>query len=677
MAEPAHQAAQLRERESDHAARRPLDPLDERACEAVDREPAGKLERLARRDVGFELRIGDVRRERDARGVDAAGGGKRCGIGGGLGRRAVDEPVPRVQHARLAAVALRALERDLGEVRLAEDLAAEEEHGVATEHEPAAELRDLTRVAAHHVLRLEPAEVLGELRRGERSSERRLASGDLRLLVDLRREAHRFDASAAEHGEAGGRGRGEDEAHADQPIESAAARAVSIPPGHGRMIGMSEQRNSTPLEIGAEIELEVTGIAHGGVSVARHEGRVVFVADAIPGERVLARVTDQKKKSFARAATTQVLSASADRRDHVWAEAALERDPADRAGGAEFGHIALERQRVLKAEVLVDAMARFGDIELAAEDGEDFADTLAELVEPAPGDDETNGLGYRSRVRLHVDPETGAVGPYAARSRRVIPVESLPLATEGVNQIAPLLEQMGGIATVDLIDPAADDPRMLLTEPGAKTRSGEGDLVRELVEDRQFVVRAGGFWQVHREAPAVLFTAVRDTIEGLIEAGSFDPGAANLDLYGGAGLLAAAMAEAAGPGLKVTTVEAEPAATDDAAENLAELVGALAVTAKVDRHLSDLLKASAPVRDRLRRGTVVLDPPRSGAGGGVTGQLVELSPANIVYVACDPVALARDTKSLLDAGYDLLELRAFDIFPHTHHFESLAVFSRE
>ena len=433
---------------------------------------------------------------------------------------------------------------------------------------------------------------------------------------------------------------------------------------------------STPLEIGETIELDVTGIAHGGVSVARHDGRVVFVADAIPGERVRARVTDAKKKSFARATAVEVLEASQDRRDHVWAEAAMDRAPEDRAGGAEFGHIALERQRSLKAEVLTDAMRRFGAVELAAEEGEDLADALAELVEPAPGDDENNGLGYRTRVRLHVDPDTGAVGPYAARSRRVIPVASLPLATEGVGQIAPLGDVMPGAATVDLIDPAADDPRMLLGLVGEKTRAGENDAIQELVEDRGFIVRAGGFWQVHREAPAVLFTAVRDAIVDLIDEGRFDPAAGNLDLYGGAGLLAAAMAEAAGPGVKVTTVEAEPRATDDAAENLSELVGALALTARVDRHLAELLKASAPVRDRLRRGTVVLDPPRSGAGGGVTKQLTELAPANVVYVACDPVALARDTKSLREAGYELTALRAFDIFPHTHHFETLATFQR-
>ncbi|MEJ6488210.1 TRAM domain-containing protein [Leucobacter sp. USCH14] len=448
---------------------------------------------------------------------------------------------------------------------------------------------------------------------------------------------------------------------------------------------MTATHSSAPLEPGAQVDLVVTGIAHGGVGVARHEGRVVFVADAIPGERVRALVTDAKKKSFARATAVEILEASADRRDHVWAEASISRAPEERAGGAEFGHISLERQRSLKAEVLADAMQRFGGVQLAAEGADDSADALAEIVEPPPVfiDDEADpdaavdsGLAYRTRVRLHVDPETGAVGPYAARSRRVVTVESLPLATEGVNQIAPLDEAMPGVATVDLVDPSGDDPRMLLTLAGEKQRSGASDPIHEWVEDRGFLVRAGGFWQVHRAAPAVLFSAVRDAIADLIADGRFDPAAGNLDLYGGAGLLAAAVAEAAGTGVKIATVEADAAATEDAAENLSSLVGALAHTARVDRHLADLLQASAPVRDRLRRGTVVLDPPRSGAGNGVTAQLAELSPMNIVYVACDPVALARDTKSLRDSGYELTELRAFDIFPHTHHFESLAVFQR-
>lgn len=432
---------------------------------------------------------------------------------------------------------------------------------------------------------------------------------------------------------------------------------------------------NTALTVGDLVDLEVTGIAHGGICVARHEGRVVFVSDTIPGERVRALVTDAKKKSFARATTVEVLEASPHRRDHVWAEAAIERAPEDRVGGAEFGHIDLNHQRALKAQVLTDSMRRFGGIELA-DLGFALGDAETGRIEAAPGDDERNGLGYRSRVRLHVDAETGIVGPYAARSRRVIDVDSLPLANESVNQIAPLGDEMQGVETVDLVAPSGDDPRMLLRLVGEKTRSGEGDAVGELVEERGFVVRAGGFWQVHREAPALLFSAVRDAVLDLIKQGSFEPGAANLDLYGGAGLLAAAMLEAAGPSLKVTTVEADAGATEDAGENLADFVGALAITARVDRHLRELIAAAPSVRNRISRGTVVLDPPRSGAGDAVTAQLVELAPANVIYVACDPVALARDTKTLLEAGYKLSTLRAFDIFPHTHHFETVAVFQK-
>lgn len=427
------------------------------------------------------------------------------------------------------------------------------------------------------------------------------------------------------------------------------------------------------LQVGDLIELDVTGIAHGGVCVARHEGRVVFVADAIPGERVQARVTEARKKSFARAATVAVLQASEDRRPHIWAEATLERDPDERAGGAEFGHISLERQRALKAEVLSDALRRFGSLDDSAIDR--ITEGSGVTVEAAPGDDETNGLGWRTRVRLHVDPESGVVGPYAARSRTVIPVESLPLANEALGFIAPLDDLMPDLEAVDLIAPSADDPRMLVSYPDEKKRAGENDSVRELVGDREFLVRAAGFWQVHREAPLTLFEAVRDAILSLIEAGRFDPAAPNLDLYGGAGLLAAAMAEAAGPSLKVSTVEADPGATDDAAENLAELVGAHALTSRVDTYLADLLKAAEVVRGRIRRATVVLDPPRSGAGGEVCAQLGQLRPANLVYVACDPVALARDTKTLRELGYEIDSMRAFDLFPHTHHLEALAVFS--
>ena len=142
---------------------------------------------------------------------------------------------------------------------------------------------------------------------------------------------------------------------------------------------------------GRPIEVDVTNIAHGGVSVARHEGRVVFVADAIPGERVVARVTDDSKAKFWRADTVSVVTPSEHRQPHVWGAAALEVDPADRAGGAEFGHIALSHQRELKRQVLTEALARMAKVEVEP------------VVEAVAGDDERSGTGWCTRIRLHVD----------------------------------------------------------------------------------------------------------------------------------------------------------------------------------------------------------------------------------------------------------------------------------
>lgn len=408
------------------------------------------------------------------------------------------------------------------------------------------------------------------------------------------------------------------------------------------------------LAVGDQIELKITGIAHGGITVARHDGRVVFVADAIPGETVIAEITEAKKKSFARAVTISVVEASPDRVAHIWPEAGLERAPFDRVGGAEFGHIKLERQRALKAEVLNDSMKRFAGIETSA------------TVVAAPGDDENNGLGWRSRVRIHVDQETGISGPYAARSRRVIEVDSLPLANEQINLIAPLNEYMPDVESIDVVAPSDDDPRSLFTYPGEKKRAGENDPVHETVAGIPFIVSAGGFWQVHREAPAVLFEGVRDAILGLGK--DFDPKAPNLDLYGGVGIFARAVLEAGGKATKITSVEALPIATDMAAENLADFIGAMAITDRVDKYLQKIKS--------LTGATVVLDPPRSGAGLQITGRLVELNPKNLVYVACDPVALARDAGALLKSGYKLITLQGYDLFPHTHHFESIAIFQK-
>ena len=399
--------------------------------------------------------------------------------------------------------------------------------------------------------------------------------------------------------------------------------------------------------IGETIELDVTNIAHGGISVARHEGRVVFVGDAIPGERVRARITDDRKKSFWRADTVEVLAPSEHRREHVWSAAALDRDPAERAGGAEFGHIALAHQRELKRQVLADALQRMAGLDTDV------------TVDALPGDD-PDGTGWRTRVRLHVD-EAGRLGPMAARSHRVIPVRDLPLATTELAAGAPLNERFPGMPHVDVLATTTGGVRLVIGQQKPST-------ITERVGEREFRLADTGFWQVHRGAAGALTHAVQDAVDP----DRFDPAAANLDLYGGVGLFAAALGDRFGSGLRITSVESDALATDHAAENLAEWVGARAETGRVERWIRALAASATPgERDRLSRATVVLDPPRSGAGREVVETVAGLGPAQIVYVACDPVAFARDVAFFAEHGYGLERLRALDLFPNTHHVEAV------
>lgn len=425
------------------------------------------------------------------------------------------------------------------------------------------------------------------------------------------------------------------------------------------------------MDIGDVVDLDVTGVAHGGVFVARLDGRVVFVADAIPGERVRARLTDTRKSSFWRADALEVLEASADRRPHVWDAADISRAPERRAGGADFGHIALERQRELKLDVLRDALNRIGRIHDLPLSMQIPAGTAEDRPETA------DGTGWRTRVSLHVDDE-GRVGPYAARSHSVVEVDELPLATAAVARAATRLHG-GAPGRIDLVQPADGRVRVInRPEVGGGARSAS-ETVLERVGEREFRVDAGGFWQVHRLAATTLTRLVTESLREVADGGTLDPDAWHLDLYGGVGLFAAALGELGGPATRVTSIESDAAATEHAGENLSEWVGARAETARVDRYLPRLrAEASSRERERLSRGVVLLDPPRAGAGRAVVEEIAALNPAVVAYVACDPVALARDLRTFADLGYSASGgVRAVDLFPNSHHVEALAVLERD
>jgi len=391
--------------------------------------------------------------------------------------------------------------------------------------------------------------------------------------------------------------------------------------------------------LNSEIELDIEKVAHGGIFVARHEGRVVFVSHTAPGEKVRAKVFEDKGGSFCRAETIEVLDPSGSRVPHIWKEA-------DRlgAGGAEFGHLKLEYQRKLKTEVLTESLSRMGGIEREV------------LVMPVPGDELSNGLGYRTRIQLHVSSE-GVAGPYRERTHEVVPVKSLPLANTEINELGIHLKNWQDVKRIEISTASTGGVQWFID----KKVKGDKKLV-ERAMGRSFRISSGGFWQVHRGAAELLAQEVVQMSEGL------DPSANNLDLYGGVGLFSGALATKYGKALNITTVESSKVATSDATANLVDLGKHRAVSAPVEGFLKAQIKQSL----ELTGATVVLDPPRAGAGKAVIDQLLFLRPAKIIYVACDPVSLSRDLKILIAGGYQLEQMKAFDLFPHTHHFETIA-----
>jgi len=392
------------------------------------------------------------------------------------------------------------------------------------------------------------------------------------------------------------------------------------------------------------LELEIEKVAHGGIFVARHEGRVVFVSHTAPGEKVKAKVYEDKSGSFCRAETLEVLSPSKNRVSHIWKEA-------DRlgAGGAEFGHLALDYQRSLKTDVLEESLSRMAGISQRVQ------------VLPVPGDETTNGLGYRTRVQLHVSAE-GVAGPYQERTHNVVPVKSLPLAVTEINELGIHLKNWQDVKRIEIATASTGGVQWFID----KKLKGDKKLTERAV-GRSFRISSGGFWQVHRGAAELLATEVIELSEGL------DPEANNLDLYGGVGLFSGALATKYGKKLNITTVESSKVATSDASANLVDLAKHKAVAAPVEGFLRLQIKQGL----QLAGATVILDPPRAGAGKTVVDQLVFLEPKKILYVACDPVSLARDLKSFMGSGYRLEQIRSYDLFPHTHHFETIASLVKE
>ena len=400
---------------------------------------------------------------------------------------------------------------------------------------------------------------------------------------------------------------------------------------------MASNKSST-LKNGDLVQVTIEKVAHGGHFIARHEGAVIFVRHAIPGENCTIQITSIGK-SFNRADVVSVETPSEFR---VVAPCSFAHR--NGCGGCDFQHISVAHQRTLKSDVIAEQFARMAKIDLQIDVEEVDASTY-----------------WRTRAIATTD-RNGKLGFFKSRSHSIAPVTDCLICVEGMNFSEIASRDLKGDVRVEISSSNTGERSIALapTRGEEKARLTEGPAVlHENVLGRTLEVSQESFWQSHKKAPEVLTQAVLDYAQ-------LQVGEHVLDLYGGVGLFSAAIVDSVGPTGHVDLIEGSKVATADAARNFAAYSNITIATGDVAKLLPRISAADV----------VVLDPPRDGAGKEAVAHIARLAPRAIVYVACDPAALARDTAYLADHSYSLVKMRAFDLFPMTHHIECVALYER-
>jgi 23S rRNA (uracil1939-C5)-methyltransferase len=435
-------------------------------------------------------------------------------------------------------------------------------------------------------------------------------------------------------------------------------------------------RKRSALRPGQALEVTIEKPVYRGLGLARHEGEVVFVPRAVPGDRLRVRV-QSVRKGFTRAIAEEILAAGPFRRDPPCAHFAT-------CGGCAYQGYDYDAQLRLKEAVLHDALSRTGV---------PYREVTAPVV-PSPE------RAWRTRAHLHFEDAADGVrvGFHQEGSRRVVPIAGCLQLSEAMNRTAQALRTAltgspslrGRVEGVELAESFAGDALVAAlvtgldpveTESFVRLResvpwaTGFGALVGEgrrptyrplggdphveaMVEGLALRAHVRAFFQGNRFLTGPLVRAVLDTLT---------PGVPVLDLYAGVGLFALPAARSA---REVQAVEINPAAIEDGRYNAAR-----ARLGNVTFHESDVTRALQAL-PRADGEQVILDPPRSGAGTDVVGLLAARAPFRITYVSCDPPTLARDLGALGAAGYVVRRLQPFDLFPDTFHLETLAFLTR-
>jgi tRNA/tmRNA/rRNA uracil-C5-methylase (TrmA/RlmC/RlmD family) len=389
---------------------------------------------------------------------------------------------------------------------------------------------------------------------------------------------------------------------------------------------------STPravLSTGQIIRVTIEKVAHGGHFIARHEGAVIFVRHGLPGEVVDVAITSVGS-SFNRGDVVAVIQASSDR-----VEAPCRYANRNGCGGCDFQHVEISAQRKLKEDVITEQFARIAKMDMHVD---------VEEVSPS--------LGWRTQATIGSDKQ-GRAGFYASRTNTIMAIDDCLVLHPTIGYPAIQSQRW---------EPGTRIEVSASTDGSSRIVAGEviqGEKIQTFtVNHKSYQVSPDSFWQSNVNAPTILVDCVSEFAG--VRAGDH-----LLDLYGGVGLFALQLHEAIGADGRIDLVEGSKSANADAAVNFAGAQNVKIHTGDVEKILPRFSRADV----------VILDPPRDGAKKNVIASLVECKPRSIVYVACDPAALARDSALLRDANYTLEKIRAFDLFPMTHHIECIALFA--
>lgn len=382
----------------------------------------------------------------------------------------------------------------------------------------------------------------------------------------------------------------------------------------------------------AVIEVTIERILPGGLGLAHAGGKTLLVSLAAPGDRVLAKI-EREQGRVAFASIQEIIAPSPVR-------IAPPCPYFGRCGGCDFQQLSYDAQLNAKVEIIRDCLHRIARI--------DFSDEIP--MTPSP-----DIWNYRSRAQWQHDPQRRRLGYFERASHNVCDVAECPvLAPELATAFKNLREQM----KEGLLPDGLTEFQVVAGDEGAALAPGLPDQpmreVIRVISGHRYRFSAEGFFQINHSLLEALIAAATKGAAGQLA----------IDLYCGAGLFTLPLAQQFE---RVIGVEANASAIDFAQRNAADanLDNVTLEVSTVAEWLEGNSREFAPVD------FVLLDPPRAGAEAGAINGVLALSPRHISYVSCDPATLARDLKELLAGGYELNSVDAFDMFPQTHHVETV------